>query len=66
MKHTTQVADSRPVRIRNGAATAAAPPPARITTRRRRRPRSQQWTAWAFLAPVVLYLALFYAYPLYR
>jgi multiple sugar transport system permease protein len=32
----------------------------------RRRPRSQQWTAWAFLAPVVLYLALFYAYPLYR
>ncbi|WP_416987011.1 carbohydrate ABC transporter permease, partial [Streptomyces sp. T028] len=25
-----------------------------------------QWAAWGFLAPVVLYLALFYAYPLYR
>lgn len=34
--------------------------------RRFRRPTSQQWAAWGFLAPVVLYLALFYAYPLYR
>ncbi|WP_182883710.1 carbohydrate ABC transporter permease [Microbispora sp. H10949] len=25
-----------------------------------------QWTAWAFLAPVVIYLLAFYAYPLYR
>ncbi|MET7693941.1 sugar ABC transporter permease [Streptomyces sp. NPDC005483] len=33
---------------------------------RRRRPASPQWAAWAFLAPVTLYLALFYAYPLYR
>ncbi|GGY32365.1 carbohydrate ABC transporter permease [Streptomyces djakartensis] len=31
-----------------------------------RRPASRQWSAWAFLAPVTLYLALFYAYPLYR
>ncbi|QNP76192.1 sugar ABC transporter permease [Streptomyces roseirectus] len=31
-----------------------------------RRPRSTQWAAWAFLTPVTLYLALFYAYPLYR
>jgi multiple sugar transport system permease protein len=30
------------------------------------RRRSGQWTAWAFLAPVVLYLVAFYAYPLYR
>ncbi|MEU4836122.1 sugar ABC transporter permease [Streptosporangium sp. NPDC023615] len=30
------------------------------------RGRSGQWTAWAFLAPVVLYLMIFYAYPLYR
>jgi multiple sugar transport system permease protein len=25
-----------------------------------------QWTAWAFLAPIVIYLVAFYAYPLYR
>ncbi|MGI5373805.1 carbohydrate ABC transporter permease [Streptomyces sp. CA-251387] len=31
-----------------------------------RKSGSQQWAAWAFLAPVTLYLALFYAYPLYR
>ncbi|GII81706.1 sugar ABC transporter permease [Sphaerisporangium rufum] len=30
------------------------------------RPRSGQWAAWAFLAPVVVYLLVFYAYPLYR
>ena len=36
----------------------SAPPP----TRR----RSRQWAAWGFLAPVVVYLLLFYAYPLYR
>jgi multiple sugar transport system permease protein len=59
MNHTTQLPDRRPVRSRNGAATAA-PPPAR------RRPTSQQWAAWGFLTPVVLYLGLFYAYPLYR
>nr|WP_062341542.1 sugar ABC transporter permease [Herbidospora sakaeratensis] len=28
--------------------------------------RSGQWAAWAFLAPVGLYLVVFYAYPLYR
>jgi multiple sugar transport system permease protein len=30
------------------------------------RARSAQWAAWAFLVPVVLYLLVFYAYPLYR
>ncbi|MEV0347726.1 sugar ABC transporter permease [Nonomuraea sp. NPDC050680] len=30
------------------------------------RHRSRQWTAFAFLAPLVVYLAVFYAYPLYR
>ncbi|MDQ0936202.1 carbohydrate ABC transporter permease [Streptomyces turgidiscabies] len=59
MSHTTQVPHRRPVPDPQGAAPTAAP-------RARRRPSSQQWTAWAFLAPVVLYLALFYAYPLYR
>jgi len=31
------------------------------------RPRNtEQWTAWAFLAPIGVYLVAFYAYPLYR
>src|SRR6185437_1442339 len=30
------------------------------------KPRSGQWAAWAFLAPVVIYLIVFYAYPLFR
>ena len=62
MNRTTPAPDPLPVREGNGAATAA-PPPAAVT---RRRPASQQWIAWAFLAPVVVYLAVFYAYPLYR
>ncbi|MFG1702686.1 carbohydrate ABC transporter permease [Nonomuraea sp. M3C6] len=42
--------------------------PDRSTARGHRaaRARSGQWAAWAFLAPVVLYLLVFYAYPLYR
>ena len=31
-----------------------------------RGPRSSQWAAWGFLAPVVVYMLVFYAYPLYR
>lgn len=61
MNRTTPLPDHRPVRDRKGA--AAAPAPARAA---HRRPTSQQWAAWAFLAPVTLYLVLFYAYPLYR
>ena len=34
--------------------------------RRRRRPGASQLTAWAFLAPVVAYLAVFYVWPLVR
>ncbi|MEV5950288.1 sugar ABC transporter permease [Streptomyces sp. NPDC051993] len=63
MKHTTQLPDRRSVRVHDGAVTAD-PPPVRGT--KRRRPTSTQWAAWGFLAPVTLYLALFYAYPLYR
>ena len=59
MSHATQVPHRRPVPGPSGA--APTPPP-----RPRRRPGSQQWAAWAFLAPVTLYLAFFYAYPLYR
>ncbi len=33
---------------------------------RARQHRRAQFTAWAFLAPVVVYLVVFYAYPLYR
>ncbi|MFD1538954.1 carbohydrate ABC transporter permease [Nonomuraea guangzhouensis] len=40
--------------------------PATGRSHRGARARSGQWAAWAFLAPVVLYLLVFYAYPLYR
>ena len=43
------------VRHRAWAAAAAGRPP--------RGPRSQQWAARGFLAPVVIYLGAFYAYP---
>jgi multiple sugar transport system permease protein len=42
--------------------TAAAVPAA--TSRRRR--NLDQWAAWGFLLPVTAYLAVFYAYPLFR
>ncbi|MBD8486181.1 sugar ABC transporter permease [Frigoribacterium sp. CFBP 8759] len=42
------------------------PPAGPGRPRRRRRPDAGQLTAWAFIAPVVLYLAVFYAYPLIR
>ncbi|MGI5229410.1 carbohydrate ABC transporter permease [Actinoallomurus sp. CA-142502] len=47
----------------DAAGTAAARAHARA---RPARARSSRWTAWAFLAPVLAYLVLFYAYPLYR
>ncbi|MGI8334392.1 carbohydrate ABC transporter permease [Actinomadura scrupuli] len=50
--------------------TTSAAPAGRAPTRTHhkagKRRGSQQWTAWAFLLPVVAYLLLFYAYPLYR
>ncbi|MFF8934472.1 carbohydrate ABC transporter permease [Streptomyces paradoxus] len=63
MKQTIHPPDRPPAHVRSGAAVAAPPP---APARTRRTPASQQWAAWAFLAPVTLYLALFYAYPLYR
>jgi multiple sugar transport system permease protein len=42
-------------------ASAGTRPPAQGKPRRR-----GNWAAWAFLAPVVVYLVAFYAYPLYR
>lgn len=64
MNDTTRLpAGPRPVRARRGAATTAPPQPPPTA---RRRPRSGQWAAWGFLAPVTIYLVVFYAYPLYR
>ena len=41
----------------------ATPPPAVASGRR---PSRGQWAAWGFLTPVVIYMLVFYAYPLYR
>lgn len=48
------------------ARPSSQPAPPRTTPRRSRRRVGEQLTAWAFALPVVIYLALFYAYPLYR
>ncbi|MFG2549694.1 carbohydrate ABC transporter permease [Streptomyces sp. NPDC048581] len=64
MKQTTHPPRHHPGADRKGSANAAPLPPRSASPRRR--PSSQQWAAWAFLAPVTLYLGLFYAYPLYR
>jgi multiple sugar transport system permease protein len=50
--------------VRDGSGAAKdAPDSARA---RRSRNRSSQLAAWAFLAPLAIYLLAFYAYPLYR
>ncbi len=48
-----------PAPASTGAGTRAA-------KQRPRRRRGGNWAAWAFLAPIVIYLLAFYAYPLYR
>ncbi len=61
----TQVLSESPVRAnKGGAASSGAAPsgPHRQPTKRWR----AQLTAWAFIAPVVIYLVVFYAYPLFR
>ena len=45
---------------RDTASAVVAPP------RRRKRLEGSQLIAWAFLAPLVVYLLVFYAFPLYR
>lgn len=57
---TIQTAPRGSVGDHGGVASGATPPAPR------RRRRSGQWAAWAFLAPVVIYLVAFYALPLYR
>jgi len=49
--------------VQTTRAPASAVPRVGVPIRKR---KSRQWAAWAFLAPVVLYLIAFYAYPLYR
>ncbi|MDX2852948.1 sugar ABC transporter permease [Streptomyces sp. PA03-3a] len=61
MNDTKQRSDRRSALDRVGAVAAST-----RAARDRRRPASPQWAAWGFLAPVTVYLALFYAYPLYR
>ncbi|MFJ5219295.1 carbohydrate ABC transporter permease [Streptomyces sp. NPDC088354] len=61
MNDTKQLSDRRSALDRVEAVAAST-----RTARERRRSASPQWAAWGFLAPVTLYLALFYAYPLYR
>jgi multiple sugar transport system permease protein len=48
------------------ARMAGSPGRAIRASRRRSAQLPSQLTAWAFLAPVVTYLVIFYAYPLYR
>ncbi|MGC4852404.1 carbohydrate ABC transporter permease [Micromonospora sp. DT4] len=59
MTPTTQTSST--TRGHGGAADAAPPGPAAPRTR-----RPGRWLAWGFLAPTVVYLLAFYAYPLYR
>jgi multiple sugar transport system permease protein len=53
-----------PVAGRGGTTNTDPPRPAAPVSRARG--RRGRWTAWAFLAPVTVYLLAFYAYPLYR
>ncbi len=59
---TAQRSRARSAARNRGRAAEAARPRARRTRLR----HSTQWAAWGFIAPVVVYLAFFYAYPLYR
>ncbi|MEO3859488.1 sugar ABC transporter permease [Acrocarpospora sp. B8E8] len=60
MSRIAQAPDQRPVPATDG------PVPTVRGHRKQARPRSEQWVAWGFLVPIIVYLAVFYAYPLYR
>ncbi|MCO5968298.1 carbohydrate ABC transporter permease [Actinoallomurus soli] len=61
----TLVRADRPQRS-PAASRATVSTPADAGKGRRRRRGKHQWTAWAFTLPLVVYLAGFYLYPLYR
>jgi len=63
---TTRQPGRGAVDVKTSTAPAAPAPTPKSHGRPTRRSHSLQWTAWAFLLPVVSYLLLFYAYPLYR
>lgn len=63
MNLRTQAQHAESVDGRSGTAPSAGP--LRKTGRGKAHLRPQ-WTAWAFLTPVTIYLIVFYAYPLYR
>lgn len=54
-----------PAPVRNRAGDRAAPAAWQRQSRRRTTDTSQ-WVAWAFVTPLVVYLLVFYAFPLYR
>lgn len=61
----TTLADTKAGRGTTGGAGHDEPlaPPEKL---RRRRPHGAQWAAVGFAAPLLVYLAMFYAYPLWR
>jgi len=64
---TAALSATRTVPTSGESGTSGLPAPGPASPRRRGRGRGRaQWTAWAFLAPVVIYLAVFYAYPIIR
>ena len=62
---TTQATSGLTARGLNGGAASTDAAPLGRRTKKRQHLRAQL-TAWAFIAPVVIYLVVFYAYPLYR
>ena len=61
----TQINSESAARVpTDGAATTLAAPSRRTKPRKPR--LREQLVAWAFIAPVVIYLVVFYAYPLFR
>jgi multiple sugar transport system permease protein len=52
--------------LRQQAGAAKAAPARRARAQHQKALRGSQWAAWGFIAPVVIYLAACYAYPLYR
>ena len=66
MHRTTQADEHTAGRARPGRGGAGRPVPAGPAGAHGAGPGRSQWAAWAFLAPVVVYLVVFYAYPLYR
>lgn len=61
---TTAAQSQRPASGDGGAVASTTAPRSRQTANPR--VRSHQWAAWAFLAPVIIYLLAFYGWPLYR